>query len=263
MFVVQPPSRRGRKVSQCIFMFGVYSLCAIRLFFGGFHRIKIVNLELVDTKQPFSGFIAAMWYFDKLVSGGEMGLVRAKRSNFAVIEGLIEFSLRPSKKSKIDPYIIDSFHSLRHHKRQLIFDLHQLSLVDENFRNLLLHSCEEREYSNESKREFGDLGNLFREGLLSVFPNAEQVIIQTSFGYHSYSLSMSNLLAIISSSSVNKIVVDSWCYDDIEQGTWINSLWQSEAAKLKNQFAINGFTVAFESEWEEYGNVHKFIVQSG
>ena len=167
----------------------------------------------------------------------------AKKYYLRYMEGLIDFSLKPSNKPKFDACIIDSFHSLRQHKRQLIFDLRELSKVDEEFRNLVLHSCEERNPLKESKREFGDFKNLFRADLLSVFPNIEQVIIRTANCLSSYSLSMSNLLSTISSSSVNKVVVDSEGYT-----TWIWTLWKSEYAKLTKAFAANGFTIDVERQ---------------
>ena len=238
---------------------------AIRLFFGGFHRIQIVKLSLIDTKQVFGGFIAAMCYFDKMISGGIMYNVKAKKYYFDFMKALIDFSLGRSNKPKFDPYIIDSFQSLRQHKRQLVFDLWQLSQVDENIRNLVLHSCESIVMfdSNKFEREFDDFTNLFKAELLSIFPNIEQVIIRTAGvdGQSSYPLSMSNLLSIISSSSLNKIVVDSWC-DFLfgEQGTWINTLWQSGQAHLENKFASSGFTISFEHEKDKWKHRYKFFI---
>ena len=245
------------------FDFFVCFVCAIRLFFGGFHRIRIVNLEFVNTKQVFSDFIAAMWYFDKMISGGLLQFVKAKKYYFDILKALIDFSLDPSNKPKFDPYIIDSFHSLRQHKRQMVFDLDELSHVDKNIRNLVLHSCEMRKPSNESKREGDDFTNLFREELLSIFPNVEQVIIRTTYKDHSYSLSMSNLLSIISSSSLNRVVVDSQheFYDFEQQGpVWTNTLWRTEPEKLTQEFASNGFGIAFGQQKEAARDHFKFII---
>ena len=246
-----------------------YFMYAIRLFFGGFHRIKIVKLSLIDTKQVLRDPIAAMWYFDQMISGGSLPDLRfvdvkpKKKYYLDFIKALIDFSLGRSNKPKFDPYIIDSFHSLRQHKRQLIFDLTKLSRIDGNIRNLVLYSCEERDTEEDSTREFPDVTNLFRADLLSIFPNVEQVIIQTSGSTSSYSLSMGNLLSIISSSSLNKIIVDSDCahHGLIQYGTWINTLWQSESAILKKAFAIKGFTISFEHTKRECWWQHfKFII---
>ena len=242
-------------------------MCAIRLFFGGFHRIKIVNLSLIDTKQVFGDFIAAMCYFDKMISGGDMlKKVKGKKKFFDILKALIDFSLDRSNKPKFDPYIIDSFHSLRQHKRKLVFELYHLSFVDKNIRNLVLYSCEHRMHSNESKREFGDLTNLFRAELLSIFPNVEEVIIKTSYATnYSYSLPMSNLLSIISSSSLNRVVVDAQHFNLVEAGgqwgpIWINTLWRTESDKLTQEFASNGFTISYEEKGDGAMEYFKFII---
>ena len=218
-------------------------------------------MRLIHTKQAFRNFIAAMGYFDKLISGGRMYKVKAEKYYLRFIEALIDFSLMPSNKLKFDPYIIDSFHSLRQHKQQMVFDMDELSHVDENYRNLVLYSCEKRDHWDESQREGDDLTNLFQADLLSIFPNIEQVILRTTAADYSFSLSMDNLLSIISSTSLNIIEVDSYCYaDDVGQGTWINTLWQSESDKLTTEFASNGFTISFEQKKQGIWQHFKFII---
>jgi len=42
------------------------------LFFGGFHRIKLVDLWLIETNEHFRSFVKAIFYLDAMLTGADM-----------------------------------------------------------------------------------------------------------------------------------------------------------------------------------------------
>lgn len=133
--------------------------------------------------------------------------------------------------------------AFKENKKEIILDLRFLntSRVNKKIRNLLFYPLERRRAKEESKRESTDFTNLFRSDLLKMFENAQSMIIQSATG--SYSMSMTNLLALISSSNLNKIIIKT---RKNKGKNWIDALWKSEADILKKQYAEQNYNISVE-----------------
>merc|ERR1712129_317259 len=103
------------------------------------------------------------------------------------------------------------------------------------------------------KRANDDFSNLFRAELLSLFPNAQSIFV-TSINH---TLSMPNLLSVLVSAAdfnLNKIIVKT------QFGKWMNEVWSSEQATLKEQFAENDFEIEYKEEKIGYDNWQMFVI---
>ena len=160
----------------------LYIICfIIRLFFGGFHRIKIIGLRLKATKQNFEDFIASLWYFDAMINGGNLEGIKVSKKDVLIIGGLLDKSLKKETKATFDEYIYSTFSSLLQHKKQIILNLHYLYKgTYETMRDLMMYRFKKRDHFKESVREHGDFTNLFRSEIFGIFPNLKTIIIQST-----------------------------------------------------------------------------------
>eukprot|EP01084_Bolivina_argentea_P127293 225136_1 len=154
-----------------------------RLFFGGFHRIKINGLILVQTKQNFKDFMAALHMFDNMLSGGSTGdtlwiFDKKKLKKYAlIIKGLVH------ETKTFDNYIHSTFDGYTHQKTELVFELDTLNRLDcDEMRDLMFHPMDMRQIDQdkEIKKVAGDFRNLFRSEIFRIFPNIKTIIINTT-----------------------------------------------------------------------------------
>merc|ERR1712176_574395 len=62
-----------------------------RLFFGGFYRIKVINVRLIKTKENMQQFVVAMCEFDKALTGNQFA--KNIKNGFLIIRSLINLCL--------------------------------------------------------------------------------------------------------------------------------------------------------------------------
>merc|ERR1712228_386162 len=92
-------------------------------------------------------------------------------------------------------------------------------------------------------REEKEFMNLFRPELLSLFPNAESMIIRSVI--YSFSMSMTNLLALISTSNLKKVIIKTM---KKEGNNWIETLWNLEKDILTKQYAEKDYNISVVDE---------------
>merc|ERR1711933_87400 len=63
------------------------------LFFGGFYRIKVVSVRLIKTKQNMQKFVAALFYFDAMLTGATLRKIKKRKNDYLIIDNLIKMSL--------------------------------------------------------------------------------------------------------------------------------------------------------------------------
>ena len=210
------------------------------LWFGGFHRIKLICLRLLATKQNFKEFVRCLAYLDTLMTGTQMNKLKSKKNDEFIIVNLIKYGLSKQTNVQFDEYILSSFEAFCRNKHEIILDLHRLQFANDKIRHLLLHPIE-KDYQ---KRACDDFTNLFRLKLLSLFPNAQSLIVDTSF---IGPLSMSALLSLISVSNLKKIIIKTR-KNKGNTGNWIDNLWKTKKEILSQQYAENGFHIACKKE---------------
>ena len=206
------------------------------LWFGGFHRIKLICLRLLSTKQNFKEFCRCLAHFDGMMTGANQKKLKKKNDEFIIVN-LIKYGLTKQTNVQFDEYILSSFEAFCQNKREIILDLCLLTSANDKIRNLLMHPIE----CDDTKRVDDDFTNLFRIDLLTLFPNAQSVIVDT----YEYSLSMSSILSLISASNLKKIIIKT---RKIGGKNWIDRLWQTEKEILSQQYAENGFDILYKDD---------------
>merc|ERR1712176_884450 len=139
-----------------------------RLFFGGFFRIKVVNVRLIKTKQNMQKFVVAMCEFDKALSGNSFA--KKTKNGFLIIDSLINLCLEKETNKVILPsFIIDCFRAFVKNKKEICLNLDILNEHgDENINKLLFHSLDKRRPSKEIKRSDDDLSNVICSEIFSL-----------------------------------------------------------------------------------------------
>merc|ERR1712228_821348 len=223
-----------------------------RLFFGGFFRIKVVNLRLLETNENMKQFVSAIFYFDLLLTGAALWNIKTNKNDFFIIEALMNQSLKKQTNVTLPSFICDCFQAFTQNKKQIILNLYYLNeYCDERINDLLFYSLDKRSYNEEIKREDVDQDNLIRLDMLSLFPNIKTLIIQSTDydGEHSFSFSLMALLNVISQCYVNEIIIKSKeSYDGYNYYNWIKSLWSSDEQILKKEYAAKGYEIEMQQE---------------
>merc|ERR1712228_802939 len=227
-----------------------------RLFFGGYYFIKVHNLLLIKTKESYKQFVAAIWYFDLMLTGASLYKVKQNKVNRFYVENLMNLCLKKETKASFAPFIIDCFDAFIQNKQQIIFDLFYLyDGSDKRMNNLLFHSLEQRWHIAEIKRKDDDQNNMMKSEIFLVCKHVQTLIIQsTNFdGLHSYSFSLMALLNVIFQSNLNQIIIKSIEWDGYN---WIKSLWKSDEEILKKEYAAKGYEIEMSEEEGKnpYGN---------
>merc|ERR1712228_582533 len=194
-----------------------------RLFFGGFLRIKVVNLRLIETNENMKQFVSAIFYFDLLLTAASLEDVKKHKNDFFIIEALMNHSLKKETNVTLPPFICDCFQAFTQNKKEMIFRFNYLhEFGDKRIKNLLFHSLDQRRFDKEFKRNDVDQNNLIRLEMLSLFPNIKTLIIHSTNwnGSDSFSFSLMALLNVISQCNVNQIVIKS--ETTLSGSNWIN-----------------------------------------
>eukprot|EP01084_Bolivina_argentea_P133547 235673_1 len=237
-----------------------------RLFFGGYHRMKIDSVIVRKTKQNFATFMYSLYYLDSMVTAGtEMGTLEVSKQDILIIRNLINHALKRQTTKTFDDYIYSTFTSFVQSKKQIALNLPELHDSNEKIRNLLMYPMMQRTKVETFEKGFfgqkyvvyewkkikkGDVKNLFRSELLQLFKNAKTVIMQTSqemgFREACYSLSLTTLLSIIKLGSLDKVIVKTTATDD----NWIAEFKGDE--HIKHIFGQNGCSISVKMVKHKY-----------
>ena len=226
-----------------------------RLFFGGFYRIKVINVRLIKTKENMQQFVVAMCEFDKALTGNYFA--KNIKNGFLIIRSLINLCLeKETNKVTLPSFIIECFRAFVKNKKEICLDLVSLNYYgDKDINELLFHSLDERYYKNEIKRSDDDLSNVFRSDIFSLFSNAKTMIIESMNGPYSFSFSLMALLNEISPTNLNEIMIKSKEDDD---HCWIKSVWNSDKEILKKVYSVKGYGIEMiKNEKKHDLRIHK------
>jgi len=220
------------------------------LFFGGFYRIKVVNVRLMATKENMQLFVAAIFQFDKALNGGSFA--KKTKNGFLIIDALIKAKSqkKQTKKVILPQYILDCFHSFCANKQQIILDLYELNKYgDESVNQIFVHALDERAWNNVFQRSNDDLRNVVRSDLFSLFPNVSSLIIDTYEGFE-YSLSLLALLNVIVGTNLSEIIIK--CKETLSGYCWTKSVWNSNKESLKNEYGAKGYDIEMNVDGKQH-----------
>eukprot|EP01084_Bolivina_argentea_P038061 70380_1 len=199
-----------------------------RLHFGGLFRIKIESIRLCQTNENFCKFIIPLFYFDAMLTGGNMRDLKINSAQCNVILSLIKWKLTQQTDKKFNKYVYDTFECFCRNKKKISLKFDELVSADQEIVNLIMHNIEA---GYDQKGEF-EQTNLFRKQLFDIFPNLQTVVLQTSCGpYEFYSFSLFGLLKLIHSTQFKQIIIKARYTEN-----WITSLWSSSASIIQEKY---------------------------
>merc|ERR1712228_604067 len=156
-------------------------------------------------------FVEAIFYFDLLLTGADLEHIKTNKNDFLIIQALINQSLKKDTNVILPPFICDCFEAFTQNKKQINLNVLYLEEYgDKRFNDLLFHSLHKVEYKKEFPRNDDDPRNLVRSEMLSIFPNVETLIIQSTGnnGYDSFSFSLMALLShVLNQCNLNQIII--------------------------------------------------------
>jgi len=211
-----------------------------RLFFGGFFRINLICLRLLAANKNMKQFVNCCAHLDAMLTVGWMfDIKKLNKKDVRLLGNLVKHAVSKKQSTiKFDEYIIESFDAYRHHKKEIILRLSYLRIADRTIRNTLMYPIKSRKTSERVSD--GDFSNLFRTELLSLFPNAQSIVVRAEGN----SMSMLNLLSLIRNSNLKKIVIKA----TKRKAKWMDVVWQAEKELLTKQYEESGFDILFKEE---------------
>ena len=118
-----------------------------RLFFGGFHYMKIESVRSRPTKQNFKDIIYALQYLDTLITGGQQEVIKLSANQISVIKTLFDNILGKITMTTLDTYICDTFEAFRNNKKQIVLDLWSLEYANKEILDLIMFPLKKRRIS--------------------------------------------------------------------------------------------------------------------
>merc|ERR1712228_1144662 len=93
-----------------------------RLFIGGFWRIRVQSIKLLETKQNFESFIATLYYLDAMITGA-VRFPKYPKNAKGVINHLFKYKLGQNPEPKMDSYLYETFDGYTRNKEHIIINL--------------------------------------------------------------------------------------------------------------------------------------------
>eukprot|EP01083_Nonionella_stella_P041659 112866_1 len=224
-----------------------------RLFFGGYHPLRVVSVRLIETKQNFAPIIYLFNYFDKMVSGATRMDMRSTMkitpADKIMLRQLLDHVLGNSASTQYDPYIISSFECFCHSKEQIalnLWSLYEINNIDDGkIRNMILHPLAVRDQTDEKKRGDDDTNNLVRHEIFKVFTNLKRIAIASTLlsGKASCSISLVGLLSLFDVSKLLQQVVVT-ALSDVNGNNWIRSLLPANVNSIQTFYGGKPYTIA-------------------
>ena len=189
--------------------------CLYRLFFGGYHPIKITSIRLIKDNKNFESIIGALYYLDMVISGMYMSKIRENAKWIAIIKYLFDVLISKKEEDiiKYDNYIYSTFACFVKQKTKLEFHISQISnYCSEDFRNLIIGEFKEIDPQEtdivtiRSMINDGDIINFPKKEIFNVFHNVEESGLSLFSRHYLYPISLSSLLPIIKSNPSLKLI---------------------------------------------------------
>eukprot|EP01084_Bolivina_argentea_P092544 166479_1 len=167
------------------------------LFIGGFERIRVQTIRMLEGNRNYSQFIEALFYFHCILNGTIMDKISIPNNinkHCKTLENLIEHRLNMDGfRNKYPRYINACFRAFALHQTQIVINLEMIHTHFGMLSGLIINI-----YSDNITGK----NNLFRDDLYALFPNIKSIIIYSS--HHEIDLVSLLSLMNLSSKKYNK-----------------------------------------------------------
>ncbi len=167
---------------------------------------------------------------------------KINKKSIVLMKTLLNFVLKKEETTlKIDEYIRETAECFLAFKQEIILDLYELfEGVNKEMSELIM-------YEGNKKRKSGDYHNLFRAQIFGVFKNLKTIIIMSThnLGYSIYTFSLSVLLSLLESISVEKVIVKAVVVDG-KTDSWISELWNSSKTSIKQKYKDKNYEISYK-----------------
>ena len=235
LLVVSIPRTRGIESAYSVF-YRIFNILSIyRLFIGGFWRIRVQSVRLLQTKQNFESFIQPLYYLDAMLTArANMNNLKPGKNAKEVIEHLFKWKLGQNPEPKMDNYLYETFEAFVRNKEHIMIDIEYLSYAKESMYKLIMHSIEKE---NKVKDD-SDGTNLIRDELATIFQKAKTVHIDAGSACDQCSFSLIGFLSVLQTSKWKKVTI---------KGKWISDLWKSsKRVSIEKQFGQKNYRTAYD-----------------
>merc|ERR1712228_275530 len=104
-----------------------------RLFIGGYQRIRVQSIKLLDTKQNFAQFIAPLYYLDAMLTAKLfMSSLNPGKNAKGIIEHLFKYKLGQNPEPKMDSYLYETFDGYTRNKEHIMINFYNLRNAKES-----------------------------------------------------------------------------------------------------------------------------------
>merc|ERR1712228_122903 len=199
-----------------------------RLFIGGFWRIRVQSIRLLQTKQNFESFIKPLYYLDAMLTAND-NMFDLKPGNNAkrVIEHFFKWKKGQNPQPKMDKYLYETFEAFIRNKEHIMINLWNLSHAKESMYKLIMHSIE----GGKELKDDTDKTNLIRNEIAAIFQKAKTVHIIAGY----YSFSLIGFLSVLQTSKWQKVTI---------KGKWTSDLWKASAKNIAKQYDLCDYNVS-------------------
>lgn len=204
----------------------------------------------------FEAALKGLYYFDCMMTGKtELKKLELTKSDIKIIKSLVKWKIDDNvddaQTRVFDEYIYEMFDSFCRNKKKIVWDLDTLMNAPDELRGLIfkvikMHKIDGGMKIADIAEAVGSIEkngyNLFRNKIVRLFPNANDVVILTG---NAYPLSLKLLM--------NKVIKTSWKQITIKasstsgnSNSWLNGYWEVNRMQIQKEFSPKGFKVSME-----------------
>eukprot|EP01084_Bolivina_argentea_P201566 344535_1 len=236
-------------------------------FFGGWEKITIESVRIVETHQNFKRFFKALFVFDGILNGSDMRSMKISRQgtgrppkitakDVTIVSKLIQIQLEPQSvdlSSSFDEYILSTFKLFVQKKIQVTcnmfyYDVYYKRTIWKDMCDLLLQSeikqIKWKDNDDIFNKKKSLKSNLISAVIFLLFKNVKNVLIRTSSAYVFDLFHFLDILTVSIKSDV-QITIEG------NNDGWISKLWSLKKLEIENEYKKHNFKLSYFASLKE------------
>eukprot|EP01084_Bolivina_argentea_P247680 414353_1 len=222
------------------------------LFCGGYERIRIESIRIMETSHNFQAFFKSLYVFDKMLNSNFLfgHKLDITHRDCSTLNNLIMDALKlHDVNTRYPKYIQGTFRAFLNNKSQIVINLHHIKNYFQKISSLLF-----------------DQNLLFKKILLDLFTNVESIIIQSYEidiyrKLYEYKFDLSQFLELLDSSNmaVGTIIMIKAARND-NGNSWLS---EQLSFKMRMQYENKNLDIKLKTiEKEDRVEISRFIASS-